>query len=237
MNDMYYNSNAGPCAASFDTPSTQKSPDPRAGLKPLVVSDEILHEALDVMHGEFTCCSLGHPGGVPCDREALMLPLLGLYADLYKERNGRNADAYAFIEPIKSRLFPATFDYVHRDLDGVETTTKKVLFGDLVAAVEDLIDQDTAVEGSVHKDYKPGTNAQRHRFHHSRHGRRSISNTSSFMSLPSFMSPRGREGDLLSSGASSASTPTQPAAVGRRLSWRTSAPESSAGDDEEEAKF
>ena len=34
MNDMYYNSNAG--------------------LKPLVVSDEILHEALDVMHGEFT---------------------------------------------------------------------------------------------------------------------------------------------------------------------------------------
>ena len=66
-----------------------------------------------------------------------MLPLLGLYADVYKGRNGRNADAYAFIEPIKSRLFPATFDYVHRDLDGVETTTRKVLFGDLVAAVEE----------------------------------------------------------------------------------------------------
>ena len=49
-----------------------------------------------------------------------MLPLLGLYADVYKERNGRNADAYAFIEPIKDRLFPATFDYVHRDLNGVE---------------------------------------------------------------------------------------------------------------------
>ena len=32
--DMYYNTNAG--------------------LKPLVVSDEILHEALDVMSGEFT---------------------------------------------------------------------------------------------------------------------------------------------------------------------------------------
>jgi hypothetical protein len=90
------------------------------------------------------------------------------------------------------------------------------------------------VEGSIRtKDYKPGTNAQRHRFHHSRRGRRSISTTSSFMSLPSFMSPRGREGGL----SSDASTPTQPAAVDRRLSWRTSAPESSAGDDEEEAKF
>lgn len=49
------------------------------GLKPLA-SDEILAEALDVMGGEFTCCRLGHPGGVPCDREELMLPLLGLYA-------------------------------------------------------------------------------------------------------------------------------------------------------------
>ena len=162
-----------------------------------------------------------------------MLPLLGLYADVYKERNGRNADAYAFIEPIKSRLFPATFDYVHRDLDGVETTTRKVLFGDLIAAVEETIDQDT-VEGSIRtKDYKPGTNAQRHRFHHSYHGRRSISTTSSFMSLPSFMSPRGRDGGF----SSDTSTPTQPAALGQRLSWRTSAPESSAGDDEEEAKF
>ena len=161
-----------------------------------------------------------------------MLPLLGLYADVYKDRNGRNADAYAFIEPRKHELFPATFDYVHRDLDGVETTTRKVLFGDLVAAVEETIDRDT-VDGSVRKDYKPGTNAQRHRFHHSQHGRRSISTTPSFMSLPSFMSPRGREGGL----SSDASTPTQPAAVGRRLSWRTSAPESSAGDDEEEAKF
>ena len=73
-----------------------------------------------------------------------MLPLLGLYADVYKERNGRNADAYSFIEPIKSRLFPATFDYVHRDLDGVETTTRKVLFGDLVAAVEETIDDNSA---------------------------------------------------------------------------------------------
>ena len=42
-----------------------------------------------VMHGEFTCCRLGHPDEEPCDREALMLPLLGLYADVYAQRNGK----------------------------------------------------------------------------------------------------------------------------------------------------
>ena len=52
---MYYNSNEG--------------------LKPLVVSDTILDEALDVIGGEFTCCRLGHPNEEPCDREQLMLPL------------------------------------------------------------------------------------------------------------------------------------------------------------------
>ena len=87
-------------------------------------------EALDVMNGEFTCCRLGHPHGDPCDREALMLPLLGLYADIYAERHGKQAEAYAFIEPVKSSLFPETFEYVHKGLDGVETTTTQVLFGD-----------------------------------------------------------------------------------------------------------
>ena len=90
-----------------------------AGLKPLVVSDEstrttVRREALDVMNGEFKCCRLGHPRGEPCDREALMLPLLGLYADIYAERHGKHADAYAFIEPLKDSLFPETFEYVHK---------------------------------------------------------------------------------------------------------------------------
>ena len=48
------------------------------GLKPLVNSEEVLLEALDVMGGELTCCRLGHPDGDPCDREELMLPMLGL---------------------------------------------------------------------------------------------------------------------------------------------------------------
>ena len=76
---MYYNSNDGlkPLLASED-----------------IVSKDILHEALDVMHGEFTCCRLGHPDEGPCDREALMLPLLGLYADVYAQRNGKVGSKY-----------------------------------------------------------------------------------------------------------------------------------------------
>ena len=63
-----------------------------------------------------------------------MLPLLGLYADIYAERRGKYADAYAFIEPTKATIFPPTFEYVHRTANGDETTTTQVLFGDLVSA-------------------------------------------------------------------------------------------------------
>ena len=101
-----------------------------------------------------------------------MLPLLGLYADIYRERHGKHAEAYAFIEPIKDRLFPATFDYLHKGLDGVETTTTKVLFGDLVAAVEYATDQEVGdglpTRGAP--DFAPGTHAQSHRLHRAKYG-------------------------------------------------------------------
>ena len=181
-----------------------------AGLKPLVVSDEILHEALDVMSGEFTCCRLGHPNGDPCDREALVLPLLGLYADVYAERVGKHADAYAFIEPIKSRLFPETFEYVHKGLDGVETTTTQVLFGDLVAAVEEIDDESARIKG-----LKPGTNAQRHRLHGIHQPGRQRSR------LKDLIRASFRLNVVSESSADSAARP----AARPQLSWRASAPE------------
>ena len=149
---MYYNSNEG--------------------LKPLVVSDTILDEALDVIGGEFTCCRLGLPDEDPCDREQLMLPLLGLYADVYAGRCGKHADAYAFIEPRKHQLFPSTFEYTHRSPDGIETTTTQMLFGDLIAAVEHATDQEESGDAKPTRapDFKPGTNAQRHSLHRSKHG-------------------------------------------------------------------
>ena len=195
-----------------------------AGLKPLVVSDEILHEALDVMSGEFTCCRLGHPHGDPCDREALVLPLLGLYADIYAERNGKHADAYAFIEPVKSRLFPETFEYVHKGLDGTEATTTHVLFGDLIAAVEETVDQDPDDDESARiKGFKPGTNAQRHRLHRIQHSRRA---SSRLADLTSMVRDSFRRVNVVSETDSEKASPAAARPGARpQLSWRASAPE------------
>ena len=54
--------------------------------------DEILLEALDVFNGDLTCCRLKHPHGDPCDREELMLPMLGLFAELYRGRDSTTRD-------------------------------------------------------------------------------------------------------------------------------------------------
>ena len=56
------------------------------------------------------------------------------YADIYKDRDGPTADAYALLEPIKDRLFPRTFEYKHRSDDGAEEVLEQPLFGDLAAA-------------------------------------------------------------------------------------------------------
>ena len=57
-----------------------------------------------------------------------------MYADLYKERKGMASEAYSVIEPIKDRLYPKTFKYVHL-VDGKERTVESPLFGDLIEAV------------------------------------------------------------------------------------------------------
>ena len=140
----------------------------------------------------------------------------------YAERNGKHADAYAFIEPVKSRLFPETFEYVHKGLDGVEATTTQVLFGDLVAAVEETIDDESART----KGFKPGTNAQRHRFY--RHGSSDVS--SRFADLTSMVRESFRTSfrrvNVASEADSGKASPAaaQPAAR-PQLSWRASAPE------------
>ena len=148
-----------------------------------------------------------------------MLPLLGLYADIYAERHGKHAEAYAFIEPLKDSLFPETFEYVHKGHDGVETTTTHVLFGDLVAAVEETIDDNSART----KDFKPGTNAQRHRFLRvQQHGRRS-SETSTISGLMSMIHASFRRANA--SGVDSKEPPVAAQPAARRLTWRASAPD------------
>ena len=113
--------------------------------------------------------------------------------------------------------------------DGVETTTTQVLFGDLIAAVEESIDGDAE---TLSRDYKPGTNAQRHRLHHAKHGHAS----GGLGKLMRRHSSRGlkqlRSGSTLASSrtASRSDEEKAEAPVSRRpqlnrsATWRTSAP-------------
>ena len=67
---------------------------------------------------------------------------------------------------------PTLFEYTHRSPDGIETTTTQMLFGDLIAAVEHATDQEESGDAKPTRapDFKPGTNAQRHSLHRSKHG-------------------------------------------------------------------
>ena len=155
-----------------------------------------------------------------------MLPLLGLYADIYAERRGKYADAYTFIEPTKATIFPRMFDYVHRTANGDETTTTQVLFGDLVSAVEQIVDQSSArAARTLSKNLQPGTHAQRHRllrFSDSSGSGRGMSLTS----LTSLLTRRSTK----SVRVPSAEPPSAQPEGDRRVSWRASAPTSDKSD-------
>ena len=114
---------------------------------------------------------------------------------------------------------------MHKGLDGVETTTTQVLFGDLVAAVEESIDQDD--ESARTKGFKPGTNAQRHRFHRINHNRRAGSRLADLTSMftESFRRSLRRVNVASETDSEKASPAAGQPAARPQLSWRASAPE------------
>ena len=108
----------------------------------------------------------------------------GLYTEIYRGRNDERAEAYAFVEPIKDKLYPRSFTYTYKDADGVEKSEQSVLFGDLVKAAELAVDlsvanPDDPVWRSGMPDLAPGTDAPR-RSHHlkSSHHAKVVSSTS-----------------------------------------------------------
>jgi len=134
------------------------------GLRPLLDEDGVLDECLDVFGGDLTCCRLGHPCGTPCDREALAFPVLGLVAELYRDRRER-PEAWALISDRLDELFPRNFVYYDR----TKTPPTLPLFGDLVAAAMATVDaaedpDDVASESlrDALRGLAPGTNCQRH---------------------------------------------------------------------------
>ena len=127
--------------------------------------DPLNKEAIDVFDGDLTCCRLGHPDAMPCDREALVRPMLGLFHEIYRNRHGSRRDAWAVLEPRISTLYPRSFDWKHTGVDG-DITERAPLLGDLIDAAKISIDTEQADdEGhglSKFSGFAPGTNSQRH---------------------------------------------------------------------------
>ncbi|KAL3802961.1 hypothetical protein HJC23_011584 [Cyclotella cryptica] len=106
-----------------------------------VTSDHFI-ESLHVFNGELTCCRLEHKGMGACDRQSLVIPLLGLYGELFRAAHdgikGGNADALssvaAFLEEIEKHqelIFPRTFKRVSWRKNK-RVTEEVMLFGDLI---------------------------------------------------------------------------------------------------------
>merc|ERR1712100_641180 len=99
------------------------------------VNDEWMNSVCYVFEGEMTCCRKAHnSGATPCDRESLVLPLLGLYSELFHKAclgttSKLEQDALLFIDADKNRMFPADYSYC----TGEGKAECRTLFGDLIA--------------------------------------------------------------------------------------------------------
>ena len=106
-----------------------------------------------------TCCACRHASGQPCDREELVLPIMGLFAEIYRDRHGETKDLYEAMFADGSTVddyFPSHFDY--------ETpfgqVVRKPLFGDLPRAIMDRVDREHGTEIDASKYLVPGADAR-----------------------------------------------------------------------------
>jgi len=107
----------------------------------LPVKPDFFRESLHVFDGELTCCRLEHKGMDRCDRQSLVVPILGLYGELFRAAQegieGKGADmstVKAFLQEIdehQDEVFPRTFKRVmwKKKKRVVEDV---LLFGDLI---------------------------------------------------------------------------------------------------------
>ena len=163
---------------------------------------------------------------MPCDREALVRPMTGLFHEIYRNRHGSRRDAWAVVEPRIDELYPRTFDWMCFGGPEGEVVETAPLFGDLIDATRLVVDQaddyDESLDLARFTGFAPGTNAQRHILRVAKKG------VSLLDMLPTLSSPRtpwstagtgtpspntpGRRSRRLSRAASSGSTgPSTPA--------------------------
>lgn len=109
------------------------------GLEP--VDLKWMEDVVRVFDGHTTCCHRRHENFVACDREQLVLPLIGLYYRVAAaERRGVDSNEgtgilYGMMQRKREAIFPRTFTHISLE-NGVEVKKKKVLFGDLLERVD-----------------------------------------------------------------------------------------------------
>ena len=122
------------------------------------VKNDFFVESLHVFDRELTCCQLEHKGMASCDRQSLVIPLLGLYGELFRAKHefanskGGNAEALASvnaflteIEKHQEEVFPRTFNRVSwRKNKRVEEEV--LLFGDLIDRMKARINSGVGFE-------------------------------------------------------------------------------------------
>lgn len=123
-----------------------------SGLK--AVEPDFFKDSLLVFEGELTCCRLEHKGFHVCDRQALVIPLLGLYGELYraayeakKERKSsvQIESVQNFLHQIETqqeKVFPRTFKRISwRNNKRIEE--ELTLFGDLIDRMKARVESGT----------------------------------------------------------------------------------------------
>lgn len=104
------------------------------------VRSDFFIESLHVFHGDLTCCRMEHKGMEACDRQSLVVPILGLYGELLKAahegiKGGNDVSAVeAFLQEVEKHqdtVFPSKFNRVtwRKNKRVIEEVT---LFGDLI---------------------------------------------------------------------------------------------------------
>lgn len=105
------------------------------------VKKDFFRESLRVFDGELTCCRMEHKGMGRCDRESLVVPILGLYGELFraahegiKSECADMSTVEAFLREIdehQDAVFPREFKRVmwKKKKKVIEDV---VLFGDLI---------------------------------------------------------------------------------------------------------
>lgn len=112
----------------------------------VAVDENFFRKSLRVFDGDLTCCRIEHKGTNKCDRLSLVVPILGLYGELYRASlnvaaGGNKKDPGSTVSGVEEflteiegnmdEIFPPTFRLVTRK-KGRRIEEEVVLFGDLI---------------------------------------------------------------------------------------------------------